>query len=208
MSLPPRYPYAPQPERARRHPESSFISHAEDPLFISHGKSDAELAAALSELIKNVSGAAIKVVWSSDCLINDTPPLGGVLCYADLATISRVHLVIFLLTSRSIDDPWLFWEAGVCSGRHGRLVALAFRLSEKQARIGPFAREEICFVDKGRLQEWLNQILGFYRLKPQVAIEKAIVSFLEKEDRIHSSSAVTQLPPLRRHRMRSGQETE
>lgn len=185
------------PVRARRYARS---------IFISHGKRDVELAAALSEMIKKVS-SAIFVCQSSDCLIDENVPFGGH-WYRDIgAWMHGMGEVISLLTSRSIDDPWLFWEAGFCRGRKRRHLAFAFHLTEKEARIGPFAREEIRLVDKRFLQEWLTTMARFHGPSPRFSVEKATLRFLEEEERIHSS-AVTQLPPLRRHRMRSGQETE
>jgi hypothetical protein len=111
-------------------------------IFISHDSRDAELAEAFSRLLSSVSAGVLKSFRSSDK--RGTQGIEyGVEWYPELMSkLNSASDVVCLLTQRSIDRPWILYEAGVAKGRLDTPVygiALGIPLSSV-ANAGPFAQ--------------------------------------------------------------------
>ncbi|TDA66473.1 MAG: TIR domain-containing protein [Chloroflexi bacterium] len=125
-------------------PEATEISNApktgESPLiFISHDSRDAELAEAFSKLLKSVSAGMLKSFRSSDKKGTEGIEFGDEWYKTLMAKLETASDVVCLLTERSLDRPWILYEAGVAKGKLGTPVhgiALGVPLSRVSA--GPF----------------------------------------------------------------------
>jgi hypothetical protein len=113
---------------------------AESPLvFISHDGRDADLAEAFSKLLKSVSAGMLKSFRSSDKKGTEGIEFGDEWYKTLMSKLDKASDVVCLLTERSLDRPWILYEAGVAKGKLGTPVhgiALGVPLSRVSA--GPF----------------------------------------------------------------------
>lgn len=113
---------------------------SEKPLvFISHDSRDAEFAEAFSKLLKSVSAGMLKSFRSSDKKGSEGIEFGDDWYKRLMVKLDSASDVVCLLTERSLDRPWILYEAGVAKGKletpvHG--VALGVPLSRVSS--GPF----------------------------------------------------------------------
>jgi hypothetical protein len=108
-------------------------------VFISHDSRDAELAEAFSKLLKSVSAGMLKSFRSSDKKGTECIEFGDEWYKTLMAKLETASDVVCLLTERSLDRPWILYEAGVAKGKLGTPVhgiALGVPLSRVSA--GPF----------------------------------------------------------------------
>jgi hypothetical protein len=129
-------------------------------VFISHDTRDAALAEALSRLLASVSTGMLKTFRSSDRAGRQGIQY-GVEWYPELMRhLDTACDVVCLLTERSIDRPWLLYEAGVAKGKlsipvHG--LALGIPLSK--ASSGPFAQFQNCDDDVESMIKLVDQLV-------------------------------------------------
>lgn len=99
----------PEPSEAVEAPKPK-----ETPLvFISHDSRDAELAEAFSKLLKSVSAGMLKSFRSSDKKGNEGIEFGDEWYKTLMSKLEKASDVVCLLTERSLDRPWILYEAGV-----------------------------------------------------------------------------------------------
>lgn len=108
-------------------------------VFISHDSRDADLAEAFSKLLKSVSAGMLKSFRSSDKKGSEGIEFGDEWYKRLMSKLESASDVVCLLTERSLDRPWILYEAGVAKGKmntpvHG--VALGVLLS--RVSTGPF----------------------------------------------------------------------
>jgi hypothetical protein len=108
-------------------------------LFISHDSRDAELAEAFSKLLRSVSAGMLKSFRSSDKKGTEGIEFGDEWYKRLMEKLKAASDVVCLFTERSLDRPWILYEAGVAKGKldtpvHG--IALGVPLSRVTA--GPF----------------------------------------------------------------------
>ena len=110
-------------------------------IFISHDNRDAELAEAFSKLLSSVSAGVLKSFRSSDRKGSQGIEY-GVEWYPELMTrLSSASDVVCLLTQRSLDRPWILYEAGVAKGRLDTPVyGISLGIPLSRANAGPFAQ--------------------------------------------------------------------
>jgi hypothetical protein len=85
-------------------------------VFISHDGRDAELAEAFSKLLKSVSAGMIKTFRSSDKKGTEGIDFGDEWYKRLMAKLQSTSDVVCLFTERSLDRPWILFEAGVAKG--------------------------------------------------------------------------------------------
>lgn len=135
------------PKKPIQHLKAAEIKIATEPpkstepplVFISHDSRDAELAESFSRLLKSVSAGMLRTFRSSDKKGTEGIEFGDEWYKALMLNLVKASDVVCLLTERSLDRPWLLYEAGVAKGKldtpvHG--VALGVPLS--RASTGPF----------------------------------------------------------------------
>jgi hypothetical protein len=149
---------ASRPADNRQPDVSSSISN---PLiFISHDSRDGELAEAFSKLLSSVSAGMLKSFRSSDRKGTEGIEYGVDWYPEVMAKLDLASDVVCLLTPRSLERPWLLYEAGVAKGKlntpvHG--VALGVSLSK--AATGPFAQFQNSDDDESSLQKLVLQLM-------------------------------------------------
>src|SRR5258708_37492823 len=99
-------------------PEGDLLPSATGPLvFISHDTRDAELAEAFSKLLKSVSAGMIKTFRSSDKKGAEGIDFGEEWYKRLMTQLQSTSDVVCLFTERSLDRPWILFEAGVAKGK-------------------------------------------------------------------------------------------
>ncbi len=113
---------------------------AEAPLvFISHDSRDADLAEAFSKLLKSVSAGMLKSFRSSDKKGAEGIEFGDEWYKTLMSKLDTASDVVCLLTERSLDRPWILYEAGVAKGKLGTPVhGLALGVPLSRVSTGPF----------------------------------------------------------------------
>lgn len=81
-------------------------------MFISHDSRDADLAEAFAELLADVSVGTLKSFRSSDNKGTSGIEFGDNWYAAIFSKLGEATDVVALLTSHSIDRPWILYEAG------------------------------------------------------------------------------------------------
>jgi len=129
-------------------------------VFISHDARDAALAVAFARLIASVSAGILKTFHSSD----RRPQQGfefGVDWYPELMTrLSSACDVVCLLTKRSLERPWILYEAGVAKGKHDiKVHGLALGIPLARAGGGPFQQFQNCDGTTESVVKLIEQLL-------------------------------------------------
>lgn len=116
----------------------------ENPLvFISHDTRDADLAEAFSNLLTDASGGILKSFRSSDRKGTAGIEYGQEWYRAIMQKLETATDVVALLTTHSINRPWILYEAGVAKGKlsaNDRVLGIALGVSLEEAATGPFAQ--------------------------------------------------------------------
>ncbi len=108
-------------------------------VFISHDSRDAELAAAFSKLLKSVSAGMLKSFRSSDKKGTEGIQFGDDWYKRLMSKLNTASDVVCLLTERSLDRPWILYEAGVAKGKLETPVqGIALGIALSRVAIGPF----------------------------------------------------------------------
>ena len=156
-------------------PTSETNSLGTTPLvFISHDGRDAELAEAFSKLLKSVSAGMLKSFRSSDKKGTEGIEFGDEWFKSLMTKINSASDVVCLLTERSLDRPWILYEAGVAKGKldtpvHG--VALGVALNKVST--GPFYQ----FQNSDDSEESLTKlVLQLCKRVPNLEPDKDVVT--------------------------------
>lgn len=108
-------------------------------VFVSHDGRDADLADAFSKLLKSVSAGMIKTFRSSDKKGTDGIDFGDEWYKRLMTKLQSTSDVVCLFTERSLDRPWILFEAGVAKGKVTTpVVGLALGVPLSRVASGPF----------------------------------------------------------------------
>jgi hypothetical protein len=120
----------------------SVVTKTTNPLvFISHDTRDAELAEEFSNLLKSASAGGLKSFRSSDKKGTQGIEYGLDWYPAIMDKIDEASDVVCLLTQRSVERPWILYEAGVAKGKLGKkVIGIAIGIQHSIAFTGPFAQ--------------------------------------------------------------------
>src|SRR5436305_1526481 len=131
----------PETEKPLSAPEvDTLATNGGSPLvFISHDSRDADLAEAFSKLLKSVSAGMIKTFRSSDKKGTDGIDFGDEWYKRLMTKLQSTSDVVCLFTERSLDRPWLLFEAGVAKGKLDTpVVGVALGVPLNRVSAGPF----------------------------------------------------------------------
>ncbi len=148
-------------EKLKASPESELLpSIASNPLvFISHNSRDAELAEAFSKLLKSVSAGMIKTFRSSDKKGADGIDFGEEWYKRLMTQLQSTSDVVCLFTERSLDRPWILFEAGVAKGKLGTpVIGVALGVPLSRVSAGPFYQFHNMDDSEGDLIKLVNQL--------------------------------------------------
>lgn len=122
--------------------DETVVTKTISPLvFISHDTRDAELAEEFSNLLNNASAGALKSFRSSDKKGTQGIEYGLDWYPAIMDKIDEASEVVCLLTQRSVERPWILYEAGVAKGKLGKkVIGVAMGIQHSVAFTGPFAQ--------------------------------------------------------------------
>lgn len=130
-------------------------------VFISHDTRDAELAEAFSNLLKSVSAGVLKSFRTSDRKGNQGIEY-GIKWYPEIIiNIQGASDVVCLLTERSVNRPWILFEAGMAKGKlNTPILGVALGIQLKDASTGPFAQFQNCGDDVDSLTKLVFQLVN------------------------------------------------
>ena len=129
-------------------------------IFISHDSRDSALAEAFSKLLSSVSAGVLKSFRSSDRAGTQGIEYGVEWFPEIMRNLERATDVVCLLTERSINRPWILYEAGVARGKLSTPVhGLALGVPLSRASTGPFAQFQNCDDDVDSITKLVVQLL-------------------------------------------------
>jgi hypothetical protein len=129
-------------------------------VFISHDSRDAELAEAFATLLSDVSAGMLKSFRSSDTHGTTGIAFGAEWYTSIMSQLGNATDVVALLTARSLDRPWILYEAGVAKGKlDATVLGLAIDVSLEKVSTGPFGQFQNCAADEDSLTKLVMQLL-------------------------------------------------
>ena len=141
-------------------------------VFISHDARDAELAEAFSKLLKSVSAGMINTFRSSDKAGNEGIDFGDEWYKRLMKELQTTSDVVCLFTERSLDRPWILFEAGVAKGKlNSQVIGVALGVPLSRVSTGPFYQfhnMEDTEADLGKLVHQLARRVPGLELDPDV----------------------------------------
>ncbi len=175
--------------------EDVVVVKSNNPLiFISHDTRDAELAEEFSNLLKSASAGALKSFVSSDKKGTRGMEYGVEWYPAIMDKIDEATEVVCLLTQRSVERPWILYEAGVAKGKLGKkVIGIAMGIQSKVAFIGPFAQFQ---NNDGSVPAISKLVLDLVKKVPgldpdQQLVEQLVQSFHNKASEILTKNQET-----------------
>jgi len=130
-------------------------------VFISHDARDADLAEAFSRLLKSVSAGTLKSFRSSDRAGTEGIQYGDEWYSRLMEKLNDASDVVCLFTKRSLNRPWLLFEAGVAKGKLNTPVqGIALGVYLSQVSTGPFYQFHNCQDDVDGLTGLIMQLLN------------------------------------------------
>ena len=129
-------------------------------VFVSHDSREADIAEAFANLLSDVSAGTLKSFRSSDKKGNAGIEFGAEWYTSIMSQLDDATDVVALLTARSIDRPWILYEAGVAKGKLGTTVlGLALGVPLEKVSTGPFGQFQNCADDEDSLTKLVIQLL-------------------------------------------------
>lgn len=162
-------------EKPKTSTESDLLpSTTSGPLvFISHDVRDAELAEAFSKLLKSVSAGMIKTFRSSDKKGTEGIDFGEEWYKRLMAQLQSTSDVVCLFTERSLDRPWILFEAGVAKGKlNTPVVGVALGVPLSRVSAGPFYQFMNMDDSEADLTKLVNQLA---RRVPNLELDSDVV---------------------------------
>jgi hypothetical protein len=167
--------------------ESAAIKTTNPLIFISHDSRDADLAEEFSNLLKSASAGALKSFVSSDKKGTRGIEYGLEWYPAIMDKIDEATEVVCLLTKRSVERPWILYEAGVAKGKLGKkVIGIALGIQHSVAFTGPFAQFQ---NNDGSVDSIAKLVLELVRKVPgldpdQKLVEQLVQGFHKKASEI------------------------
>lgn len=142
-------------------------------VFISHDGRDAELAEAFSKLLKSVSAGMIKTFRSSDKKGTEGIDFGDEWYKRLMAKLQSTSDVVCLFTERSLDRPWILFEAGVAKGMLKiPVVGVALGVPLSRVSAGPFYQFQNMDDSEADLSKLVHQLA---RRVPSLELDNDVV---------------------------------
>lgn len=133
-------------------------------IFISHDTRDAKLAEAFSKLLKSVSAGMIKSFRSSDKSGTDGISYGDEWYTFIMERLAVTSDVVCLFTERSLERPWILYEAGVAKSKiDTKVMGLALGVPLSKVGSGPFYHFQNVDDSEDGLKKLVNQFARRYK---------------------------------------------
>ncbi|MBU1634166.1 toll/interleukin-1 receptor domain-containing protein [bacterium] len=146
--------------KSKKEVGENILSTSKYPLvFISHDNRDAELAEAFSKLLKSVSAGMLKSFRSSDKKGTEGIEFGDEWYKRLMSKLETASDVVCLFTDRSLNRPWILYEAGVAKGKLDTPVhGIALGIPLKRVSTGPFYQFQNCDDSEESLTKLVLQL--------------------------------------------------
>ncbi len=129
-------------------------------VFVSHDTRDADLAEAFGNLLTDASGGVLQSFRSSDRRGTAGIEFGAEWYAAIMSRLAEATDVVALLTTHSLERPWILYEAGVAKGKLDTTVlGLAISVPLEKTNSGPFAQFQNCADDEDSLTKLVLQLI-------------------------------------------------
>jgi hypothetical protein len=153
-------------------------------VFISHDARDAALAEAFSRLLKSVSAGMIKTFRSTDKEGDSGIDFGEEWYKRLMMQLQATSDVICLFTERSVDRPWILFEAGVAKGKlNTPVIGVALGIPLSRISAGPFYQFQNTDDSEADLTKLINQLakrVSGLEIVPEV-VKSQVLVFKEAE---------------------------
>tara|TARA_R110000744_G_scaffold4790_4_gene17043 strand:- start:49 stop:1059 length:1011 start_codon:yes stop_codon:yes gene_type:complete len=162
-----------------------IVNDSAHTIFISHDSRDETIATAFADLIEGVSAGMLQAFQSSDKGTKRGIAFGVEWYPKIMKKLEGCVSVVCLLTHRSLDRPWILYEAGVAKGKLDKTVTgLVLGPSLTDANQGPFAQFQNCPNDVGQISELVCQLIeAVPGARPsRDLVEREVGAFLSKID--------------------------
>lgn len=160
-------------------------------VFISHDTRDADLAEAFSKLLKSVSAGMIKTFRSSDKKAGDGIDFGEEWYKRLMTQLQVTSDVVCLFTERSLDRPWILFEAGVAKGKlETPVVGVALGVPLSRVSAGPFYQFQNMDDSEADLTKLVSQLA---RRVPGLELDPDVVQTQVKAFKAAEAAIVTLL---------------
>jgi|SRR5208337_928988 len=161
-------------EKPESAPEADVLVSASGPLvFISHDARDAELAEAFGKLLKSVSAGMIKTFRSSDKKGTEGIDFGDEWYKRLMSMLQSTSDVVCLFTERSLDRPWILFEAGVAKSKLSTpVVGVALGVPLSRVSAGPFYQFQNMDDSEADLTKLVHQLA---RRVPGLELDAGVV---------------------------------
>ncbi len=163
-----------EPEKSKISPDTELLSVGATPLvFISHDARDAELAEAFSKLLKSVSAGMIKTFRSTDKKGSEGIDFGEEWYKRLMIQLQATSDVVCLFTERSLERPWILFEAGVAKGKlNTPVTGVALGVPLGRISAGPFYQ----FMNMDDSEEALTKLVNqLARRVPGLELDSDVV---------------------------------
>jgi hypothetical protein len=129
-------------------------------VFVSHDSRDGDIAEAFANLLSDVSAGTLKSFRSTDKKGSSGIEFGAEWYGTIMGKLSDATDVVALLTQRSIDRPWILYEAGVAKGKlNATVFGVAIGVPLEKVSTGPFGQFENSADDEDSLTKLVLQLL-------------------------------------------------
>lgn len=162
-------------DKPKASPEADLMSSttAGPLVFISHDARDADLAEAFSKLLKSVSAGMIKTFRSSDKKGTEGIDFGDEWYKRLMAKLQTTSDVVCLFTERSLERPWILFEAGVAKGKlNTPVVGVALGVPLTRVSAGPFYQFQNMDDSEADLTKLVHQLA---RRVPSLELDSDVV---------------------------------
>lgn len=187
---------------------SKTTKSLEKPLiFISHDSRDAELAEAFSKLLKSVSAGMLKSFRSSDKKGAEGIQFGDDWYKRLMTNLDSASDVVCLLTERSVDRPWILYEAGVAKGKLETPVhGVALGVSLNRVGTGPFYQFQNSDDSEDSLTKLVMQLC---KRIPSLEPDEGVVTTQVQSFKATANEVLNKLkePPSEKNSSSSDEET-
>lgn len=130
-------------------------------VFISHDSRDGDIAEAFANLLSDVSAGTLKSFRSSDKKGSSGIEFGAEWYTSIMTKLGDATDVVALLTQRSIERPWILYEAGVAKGKLNTTVfGIAIGVPLEKVTTGPFGQFQNSGDDEDSLTKLVLQLLA------------------------------------------------
>ena len=145
-------------------------------VFISHIHEDRAIANAFSILVRDVTAGTVPTFASSSTAPEEGIKYGDEWFQWIREKVESADHVVALLTPRSVEKPWILFEAGLGKAQpDSSMFGVAVGMSVAAASVGPFGVFQNSSAERASLIKLCGQLIAPSKLKPRAEIVEMMV---------------------------------